>query len=75
MNKPLLLAALLATAGLAHAEPATYAIEPTHTSVFFEAKHFEPRQTTLLQPPAIVSQRALLCSVAHGHLLISSNIA
>jgi polyisoprenoid-binding protein YceI len=40
MNKTLLLAALLATAGVAQAQTATYAIDPTHTSVFFEAKHF-----------------------------------
>lgn len=33
-----LLASLVATA--AHAAPATYAIEPTHTFVTFEAKHF-----------------------------------
>ncbi|MED5620583.1 YceI family protein [Ideonella sp. BN130291] len=32
-------AALLAT-GIAHAEPATYAIDPTHTSVMFEMPHF-----------------------------------
>ena len=38
--KLLITAALLATAGLAHAQPATYAIDPTHTFVTFEAKHF-----------------------------------
>lgn len=27
-------------AGIAHAEPVTYAVEPTHTFVTFEAKHF-----------------------------------
>ena len=32
--------ALLATATFAHAETASYMIEPTHTSVVFEAKHF-----------------------------------
>jgi polyisoprenoid-binding protein YceI len=32
-------AALLAT-GIAHAEPATYAVDPTHTSVMFEIQHF-----------------------------------
>jgi polyisoprenoid-binding protein YceI len=32
--------ALLAAAGIAQAQEATYAIEPTHTFVFFEAKHF-----------------------------------
>ncbi len=34
------LAVLLVTANLAHAEPASYTIEPNHTSVIFEAKHF-----------------------------------
>lgn len=32
--------ALLATAGLARAESATYSVEPTHTYVTFEARHF-----------------------------------
>ncbi len=32
--------ALLATSGLSHAQSATYAIDPTHTFVNFEAKHF-----------------------------------
>ena len=32
--------ALLASASIAQAESATYAIEPTHTSVVFEARHF-----------------------------------
>ncbi|MGY4831240.1 YceI family protein [Sphaerotilaceae bacterium SBD11-9] len=40
MTKTLIAAALFATAGLAHAEVATYAIDPTHTFVNFEAKHF-----------------------------------
>ncbi len=39
MNK-FLLAALLAAAGAAHAAPATYAIDPTHTFVTFEIAHF-----------------------------------
>jgi len=39
MNKTLLIASLLAAAGVAHAEPATYGIDPTHTFVNFEAKH------------------------------------
>ncbi|MDI1261036.1 YceI family protein [Aquabacterium sp.] len=42
--KTLSLTLLAATAALAaaavHAEPATYAIDPTHTFVTFEAKHF-----------------------------------
>ena len=40
MKKSLLLAALLAVAGAAQAQSATYAIDPTHTAVTFEAKHF-----------------------------------
>ena len=41
MNKTLVAAAILATAGAAaHAELATYAIDPTHTFVTFEANHF-----------------------------------
>jgi len=40
MTKTLIAAAALAAAGLAHAEAATYAVEPTHTFVTFEAKHF-----------------------------------
>ncbi|KGM40368.1 hypothetical protein JY96_10915 [Aquabacterium sp. NJ1] len=28
------------SAGIAHAEPVTYAVDPTHTFVTFEAKHF-----------------------------------
>jgi polyisoprenoid-binding protein YceI len=33
-------AAAVLSAGLAHAAPATYGIDPTHTFVTFEAKHF-----------------------------------
>jgi len=40
MMKTLVAAAALAAAGLAQAEAATYAIDPTHTFVTFEAKHF-----------------------------------
>ncbi len=40
MTKTLLAATLLATAGFAQAQSATYAIDPTHTFVTFEAKHF-----------------------------------
>lgn len=44
MNRPVLAAAaaaVLLAAGLpAHAEPATYAIDPTHTFVTFEVSHF-----------------------------------
>ena len=40
MKKALLLAALLATVGAVQAQSATYAIDPTHTAVIFEAKHF-----------------------------------
>lgn len=40
MKTTLLLTALLAAAGAAQAQSATYAIDPTHTQVFFEAKHF-----------------------------------
>jgi polyisoprenoid-binding protein YceI len=40
MKKALLLAALLATLGAAQAEPVTYKIDPNHTAVTFEAKHF-----------------------------------
>jgi polyisoprenoid-binding protein YceI len=41
MKKALLITALLAAAaGAAQAESATYAIDPTHTAVTFEAKHF-----------------------------------
>jgi polyisoprenoid-binding protein YceI len=37
---PSLVATLLAAPLLAGAQPATYAIDPTHTSVWFEALHF-----------------------------------
>jgi polyisoprenoid-binding protein YceI len=40
MKTALLLSALLAAAGAAQAQSATYAIDPTHTQVIFEAKHF-----------------------------------
>lgn len=40
MNKPLLAALALAATTLAHAESATYAIDPTHTFATFEARHF-----------------------------------
>ena len=40
MTKTLLAAALLAAAGFAQAQSATYAIDPTHTFVNFEASHF-----------------------------------
>jgi len=40
MKNALLLTALLAAAGAAQAQSATYAIDPTHTQVVFEAKHF-----------------------------------
>ena len=40
MTKTLIAAALFATAGLAHAESATYTIDPTHTFVTFEVTHF-----------------------------------
>lgn len=40
MKNALLLTALFAVAGIAQAESATYAIDPTHTWVTFEAKHF-----------------------------------
>ena len=40
MMKKTLLAALLVAAAGAHAQSATYAIDPTHTFVTFEAKHF-----------------------------------
>ncbi|MET0333337.1 MAG: YceI family protein [Rhizobacter sp.] len=36
----LLASALFAAAGLAQAQSATYAVDPTHTFVTFEAKHF-----------------------------------
>ncbi|MDC8784982.1 YceI family protein [Roseateles koreensis] len=40
MKKALLVAALAAAAGLAHAETATYAMDPTHTFVTYEITHF-----------------------------------
>ncbi|MBC7956745.1 MAG: polyisoprenoid-binding protein [Cytophagales bacterium] len=40
MTKTLIAAALLASFGAAQAQSATYAIDPTHTFVTFEAKHF-----------------------------------
>ena len=39
MKKALFLTALLAAAGAAQAQSGTYAIDPTHTQAFFEAKH------------------------------------
>jgi polyisoprenoid-binding protein YceI len=40
MKNALLLTALLAAIGAAQAQSATYAIDPTHTQVVFEAKHY-----------------------------------
>jgi len=40
MNKTLLATALLAAAGFAQAQSATYSVDPTHTFVTFEALHF-----------------------------------
>lgn len=40
MSKSLIASALLAASFAAHAQPATYAIDPTHTFVTFEADHF-----------------------------------
>ena len=40
MKKTLIAAALLAAGTLAQAQSATYGIDPTHTFVTFEAKHF-----------------------------------
>ena len=40
MTKTLLATALLAAAGFAQAQSATYSIDPTHTFVTFEASHF-----------------------------------
>lgn len=40
MKNTLLVSALLAVAGMAQAETATYAIDPSHTFVTFEARHF-----------------------------------
>jgi polyisoprenoid-binding protein YceI len=39
-HKPLIAAAALVAATAAHAQSTTYSIEPTHTFVMFEAKHF-----------------------------------
>jgi polyisoprenoid-binding protein YceI len=38
--KAVLFASLFAAAGLAHAQSTTYTVEPTHTFVTFEARHF-----------------------------------
>lgn len=40
MKKSLAAAALLAVFGVAHAEPITYGIDPSHTFVYFEISHF-----------------------------------
>src|SRR5258706_6225565 len=40
MKKTLIATALIAAAGFAQAESATYSIDPTHTFVTFEANHF-----------------------------------
>jgi len=40
MIKPLALAALVAAAAAAHAEVATYALDPTHSFVMYEIAHF-----------------------------------
>jgi polyisoprenoid-binding protein YceI len=40
MKKTLIAAALIAAAGFAQAQSATYSIDPTHTFVTFEASHF-----------------------------------
>ncbi len=40
MKSILTAAVVLALAGAAHAEPATYAIDPTHTTVIYEIGHF-----------------------------------
>jgi polyisoprenoid-binding protein YceI len=40
LTHALFTAAVLATAGAANAQSATYAVDPTHTFVTFEAKHF-----------------------------------
>jgi polyisoprenoid-binding protein YceI len=40
MTKTLIAAALLAATGFAHAQSGTYAVDPTHTFVTFEAQHF-----------------------------------
>ena len=40
MHKTLMTAALIAAAGFAQAQSATYGVDPTHTFVTFEAQHF-----------------------------------
>ena len=40
MKKTVFALAALSVVGMAHAEIATYAVDPTHTFVTFEAKHF-----------------------------------
>lgn len=40
MTKTLIATALFATMGLAHAESATYVLDPGHTSIIFEVRHF-----------------------------------
>ena len=40
MTKTLIAAALFAATGFAQAQSATYAVDPTHTFVNFEAQHF-----------------------------------
>ena len=40
MKSLVLAAALVGAAAAAHAEPATYAVDPTHTFVFYEIQHF-----------------------------------
>ncbi|MBP7132185.1 MAG: YceI family protein, partial [Aquabacterium sp.] len=40
VNASVVVFAVLTGFGVAHAAPATYAIDPTHTFVTFEAKHF-----------------------------------
>ena len=40
MKRTLVAAAALAFAGIAGAESVTYSVDPAHTSMTFEAKHF-----------------------------------
>jgi polyisoprenoid-binding protein YceI len=40
VTRTLLAAAILAATGVAHAQSATYAVDPSHTFVTFEAQHF-----------------------------------
>jgi polyisoprenoid-binding protein YceI len=40
MHKTLIASAMLTAAATAHAQSVTYAVDPTHTFVTFEAKHF-----------------------------------